>query len=182
MKTNRPELRHPARVGRLVAAGAVLGAVSVPAWAALPASASQSITISTMQTASHGTVLVSGGRTIYTLQPSSTPCTTACLHVWPAVMLTSSQKKAVAGHGVKASALGTVKVSGGRQVTYQGKRLYWYSGDSGPGQVNGNFSDQWGTWAAVVTTAQPSSASSSSPPATSTPTTSSNSGTGGASF
>jgi predicted lipoprotein with Yx(FWY)xxD motif len=185
MKTNRAGTKHPARVGRLLAAGAALGAVSVPAWAGTPAGASQArITVSTMNTSSHGTVLVSGGKTVYTLQPSSTPCTSACLHVWPAVMLASGQKKPIAGHGVKQSNLGTVSVNGGHQVTYQGKRLYWYSGDSGPGQVNGNFTDEWGAWAAVVTTQPSSSSPSSSSPSSSSgsSSTSSNSGTGGASF
>jgi predicted lipoprotein with Yx(FWY)xxD motif len=173
MKTNRPGSTLPTRVGRLVAVGAALGAVAAPVWAGGPAGASQAkIKVSTMMTAGHGTVLDSEGKVVYTLKPSSTPCTSACLHVWPAVMLASSQKKPLAGHGVKASELGSVSVSGGRQATYKGHKLYWYSGDT-PGSVNGNFTDQWGTWADVATVA-PTHASSS------TPTTSAPSG--GASF
>lgn len=198
MKTNRPGSTYSARVGRLVVAGATLGAISVPLWGATPASASHArITISTMNTASDGTVLVSGGKTVYTLQPSSTPCTSACFHIWPPVMLSSGQTKPSAGQGVKASQLSSVHVSGGRQATYEGHRLYWYSGDTGSGQVNGNFTDQWGKWAAVVTaqasassspssgTSSPSSGSSSSNNGSSSTTSgssSSNSGTGGASF
>ena len=51
-----------------------------------------------------------------------------------------------------ASKLGTKTRSGGiRQVTYGGKPLYFFVGDTGTGQVNGNMSDEWGKWAAVVT-------------------------------
>lgn len=175
MKTNRPGSTLPSRLGRLVAVGAVLGAVSVPAWTGAAGASQARVKVSTMKTASHGTVLVSDGKTVYTLKASSTACTSACLHVWPAVMLASSQKKPLAGHGVKASQLGSVRVSGGRQATYKGHRLYWYSGDTS-GSVNGNFTDQWGTWADVAIMAP---SRSSSPPTTSS---SSNAGTGGASF
>lgn len=182
MKTNRRGSRHPARIGRLVVAGAAVGAVAAPALWATPASASHAkkITISTMTT-SKGTVLASKGKTVYTLQPSSTPCTSACFAFWPPVMLASNQKKPNAGHGVQKSQLGSVHVKGGRQATFEGHRLYWFAGDHKSGQVNGNITDKWGKW--VAATMAPAS-SSSSPPTTSSspPTTSSNTGTGGASF
>ncbi|MBO0886560.1 MAG: hypothetical protein J2O38_04130, partial [Acidimicrobiales bacterium] len=167
-----------------------------------PASASHAkITISTMTT-SKGTVLASKGKTVYTLQPSSTPCTTACFHIWPPVMLASGQKTPVAGHGVHKSQLGSVHVKGGRQATFEGHRLYWFVGDKAPGQVNGNFTDTWGKWVAatmVPAAASSSPASSSSSPASSSSGSgssgsgssgsgssssgsSSNSGSGGASF
>lgn len=191
MKTNRRGSTHPARIGRLVVAGAAVGAVAAPALWATPASASHAkITISTMTT-SKGTVLASKGKTVYTLQPSSTPCTSACFAFWPPVMLASSQKTPNAGHGVQKSQLGSVHVNGGRQATFEGHRLYWYAGDHKSGQVNGDITDEWGKWVAATmapasstssppTTSSPST--SSSPPTTSPPTTSSNSGTGGASF
>lgn len=180
MTRNRRGPMHTARVGRLVAAGAALGAVSVPLWAT-PASASRhaKITISTITT-SKGTVLESKGKTVYTLQPSATPCSTACFQIWHPVLLSSGQSKPDAGHGVHKSQLGSVHVKGGRQATFLGHRLYWYIGDKSSGQVNGNITDTWGKW--VAATMAPAASSSSSPPTTSTPTTSSNSGTGGAAF
>jgi Secreted repeat of unknown function len=61
--------------------------------------------------------------------------------------------------------------SGGvRQVTYQGKALYWFSGDTGAGQVNGNVTDEWGKWTSVDSKKVSSSGSS-------TPTTASSGGT-----
>ena len=173
MKTNRWGSMRPARVGRLVAAGAALGAMSVPALGALPASASHAkIKIATMTT-SKGTVLESKGKTVYTLVPSSTPCTTACFKIWPPVMLSSGQTQPLAGQGVQKSQLGSVHVKGGRQATFEGHRLYWFVGDKGPGQVNGNFTDTWGKWIAATAMAPAASTgSASSAPATTAPATS----------
>ena len=40
------------------------------------------------------------------------------------------------GNGLKASLLGTVKRRNGRrQVTYAGRPLYYYVGDTGPGVI-----------------------------------------------
>jgi hypothetical protein len=43
-----------------------------------------------------------------------------------------------------------MKVTGGLQVTYLGKPLYWFFEDKTPGQVKGNVSDTWGKWSDVV--------------------------------
>jgi predicted lipoprotein with Yx(FWY)xxD motif len=53
-----------------------------------------------------------------------------CISVWPAV---TTKAKPVAGAGVRKSLLGTIKLPHGqRQVTYAGRPLYTYVGDSGP--------------------------------------------------
>ena len=44
-------------------------------------------------------------------------------------------------------------------MTYAGKPLYWFSGDTAAGQVHGNVTDTWGKWSAVVT-AKPARSSS----------------------
>jgi len=88
--------------------------------------------------------------------------------------------KATAGTGVSASKLGTVKRSGGAlQVTYSGKPLYWFSGDTGAGQVHGNVTDTWGKWSDVVTA---KSASSSSGSGSTSGSGGSTAGSGGVSF
>jgi len=128
----------------------------------------KAIVVSTTNNTQLGTILVSG-RTVYTLKASKTPCAARCLAIWPELVLPRGVAKAKAGTGVNASKLGTVKRSGGaRQVTYQGKPLYWFSGDAATGQVNGNITDTWGKWSVVVL-AKPTSVSP--PPATNTPTT-----------
>jgi predicted lipoprotein with Yx(FWY)xxD motif len=47
--------------------------------------------------------------------------------------------------------LGTVtRPEGGVQVTYRGRPLYSFSGDTGPGQANGQGIADVGTWGAAV--------------------------------
>jgi predicted lipoprotein with Yx(FWY)xxD motif len=129
------------------------------------AGAAKAVVVSTDKTASMGTVLVSG-KTLYTLMPSQTKCTTQCLKIWPPFVLPAHVTKAQAGTGVNAAKLGTVKRNGVLQVTYSGKPLYFYVGDAGVGQVNGNFTDKWGKWSDIATVkpsgavSQPSSAGS----------------------
>jgi predicted lipoprotein with Yx(FWY)xxD motif len=147
------------------------------ALAAGTAGAQTSSSVSTMKTTKYGTILVSGN-TVYTLQPSKTACTTQCLKIWPEVLLPKGTTKAKAGAGVDASKLGTVKRSNGAlQVTYGGKPLYWFSGDTAHGQVNGNITDTWGKWSVDVTSKAGASSSSSSGSSGG-----SSAGSGGASF
>ncbi len=163
-------------IRRLVVAAGVVGSLlavlGAGAAGAAEHHATKGIVISAAKTKSFGTVLVSGG-TLYTLKASATPCTAACLKIWPAVTLPKGVTKATAGPGVNGAKLGTIKRAGGAlQVTYAGKALYWFSGDKAAGQVRGNVSDKWGKWSAVVTVK----------PATTGSGTGSNSGTGGVAF
>lgn len=136
---------------RVAAAGAV---VALASWGAAASAATKSLEVTTLSTAKFGTILASG-HTVYTLDPSSTPCKSTCLSYWPEVLLPKGQTKAVAGSGVDAAKLGTRKVSGGRlQVTYGGKALYWFSLDKADGQVKGNVRDTWGKWSVVVVSAK----------------------------
>jgi predicted lipoprotein with Yx(FWY)xxD motif len=139
-------LRAVGMAGALFAVGGVS-----TAFAAGTAGAQTSSSVATMKTTKFGTILVSGN-TVYTLQPSKTACTTQCLKIWPEVLLPKGVTKAKAGSGVDASKLGTIKRSGGTlQVTYAGKPLYWFVGDTAHGQVNGNITDAWGKWSVYVT-------------------------------
>jgi predicted lipoprotein with Yx(FWY)xxD motif len=138
-------------LGAITLGGLSAGLVGVAAAGATTNAAAKTVVVSTAKSAKFGTVLVSG-KTLYTLKPSKTACTAACLKVWPALVLPAGQSKATAGSGVTASKLGTKTRSGGiHQVTYGGKPLYFFVGDTGTGQVNGNVSDEWGKWSAVVT-------------------------------
>ncbi len=160
----------------LLLAGAVLATVLSVSMVSAGAAAATSTVVSTTQNSTYGTILVSG-KTVYTLKASKVACTATCLKVWPELLLPKGVKAATAGPGVNAASLGTVKGSDGfRQVTYAGKRLYWFVDDTAPGQVNGNITDKWGKWSVVVT-AKPAHSTSSSG---GTPTSSA--GTGGVSF
>lgn len=145
-----------ASVARSAAAVFAAGGLFASVFAASPAGAAtthspRSLVISTLKTKKFGTVLVSG-KTLYTLKPSKTPCTAKCQQIWPEVLLPKGVTKATAGPGVSASKLGTVKGAGGAlQVTYSGKPLFWFSGDTAPGQVTGNVKDIWGSWSDIGT-------------------------------
>jgi predicted lipoprotein with Yx(FWY)xxD motif len=155
------------RVGRVaVAAFSVAGlsasVVTVSTAGAATRREGKSVTVKTAKVAKFGTVLVSG-KTVYTLKPSGTACTAACLKVWPELVLPAGVTKATAGSGVSASKLGTVTRPGGiLQVTYSGKPLYSFVGDTAAGQVHGDVTDMWGKWSAVVTAKAAKSSSSSS--------------------
>jgi predicted lipoprotein with Yx(FWY)xxD motif len=161
----------------VVAVGGLSGSIlAVNAAGAATSRSAKTVVVSTVKSTKFGKVLASG-KTLYTLKASSTPCTAACLKVWPELVLPKGVKKATAGSGVSTSKLGTVTRSGGvRQVTYGGKPLYWFVGDTANGQVNGNISDEWGKWSAIVT-AKPASGSSSGSSSTAT-----TSGSGGTAF
>ena len=102
-----------------------------------------------------GMVLVDGsGRTLYLFekdQPNQSACTGACVAAWPIDQSSGTPK---AGGGVKASLLGTIRrADGTTQVAYNGHPLYYYSGDSGAGQLNGQGVDAFGAKWFVVTPA-----------------------------
>ena len=87
-----------------------------------------------------GSILVSSsGRTLYEFtrdRPHSNACVKIgqCPQFWPALQTTG---RPIAGPGVRASLLSTIKLPGGaRQVAYAGHALYLYAGDRGPGETS----------------------------------------------
>ena len=100
-----------------------------------------------------GTILVDGsGRTLYLFekdQPNQSACSGACVAAWPVDQSSGTPK---VGSGVKASLLGTIRRGDGTtQVTYNHHPLYYYSGDSQPGQQNGQGVNAFGaTWFVVA--------------------------------
>ena len=94
-------------------------------------------------------IVVDGrGRTVYMFTADTGGTATCakvdpqCPKLWPAF---TSKGAPRAGKGIKASLLGTTKGAGGKtQVTYNRHPLYYYSGDSKPGEVKGQrFYDLW---------------------------------------
>ena len=96
-----------------------------------------------------GTILVDqDGKTLYLFEADSmnkSNCSGGCLSLWPAVM---ANGKTTAGSGVSAGMIGTA--TGSSQVTYAGHPLYWFAGDTAPGDTNGEgLTDFGGAWYAV---------------------------------
>jgi len=110
------------------------------------------VTVSTTRNAALGKILVGAdGRTLYHTSAdkmSLVQCTGSCAVRWPPLVI-SSRVRPIAGPGVTASLLGTVRRSDGRlQVTYRGRPLYRFSGDTKAGDVNGQ--GVGGTWYALT--------------------------------
>jgi predicted lipoprotein with Yx(FWY)xxD motif len=117
-------------------------------------SAKPSTSFSTANVSGVGTVVVDGsGKTVYILTSdghNNVPCTdgSGCTGLWPDLPLPKGSSGARAGTGVKASLLGTKKLSDGETYpTYNGWLMYEYAGDSGPGQAKGQGIKSFGgTW------------------------------------
>lgn len=135
---------------------AVIAAVG--AGGAMAASSAMHSTAASVKVADNpkfGKVLVaSNGKTLYRYTVDSkgvNRCTgdPTCAKYWPQLLVKSGVKP-VAGTGVNASLLGTIKAkSGMRQVTYAGFPLYFFAGDSKAGQTSGQGFDK--TWYVVNT-------------------------------
>jgi predicted lipoprotein with Yx(FWY)xxD motif len=118
--------------------------------------------VSTADVGNLGTVLVdTSGMTLYLFESdtgSKSTCTGSCADTWPPLETTGAP---TAAGQADASLLGTIaRLDGGTQVTYNGHPVYLYSGDSAPGQDNGEGIG--GVWYAVTTAGAPARESSAS--------------------
>jgi predicted lipoprotein with Yx(FWY)xxD motif len=104
------------------------------------AQAAAQATVQVATNPAYGPILTdSSGSTLYIFTqdvPGLSRCTGACAKVWPP-LLVGTGTTPTAGPGVTGK-IGTMHRSdGGTQVTINGQPLYTYSGDSAPGQTNG---------------------------------------------
>lgn len=118
----------------LVALALLGAAVSAPKAALVPAAGGQVLTARQIDGAN---VLTNAeGLTLYSFAPDSatkSACYGSCAAYWPPV-----SGNVTAGSGVTGK-IGTIKrTGGGTQATYDGRPLYTYIGDHGPGQDAGN--------------------------------------------
>jgi predicted lipoprotein with Yx(FWY)xxD motif len=99
-----------------------------------------------------GRILVDqDGKTLYLFEADAinkSNCSGGCATVWPPI---TTSETATAGSGVSAKLIGTtMRPDGSSQVTYAGHPLYWYEGDTNPGDTNGEgLTDFGGSWDAV---------------------------------
>ncbi len=142
------KLGVPVAAGLLATAcGSAAGSTTAgSAAAATPASGSATATVIESHGGSAGSFLTNGsGRAVYLWAADSmnkSTCSGACAGAWPPVTTTG---KVTAADGAKSADLGTITRSdGSKQVTYDGHALYYFAGDSGPGQTHGQGSDSFG--------------------------------------
>lgn len=93
-----------------------------------------------------GTVVVDGtGRTVYAFgndRPNDPTCYGTCAATWLPVLATGDP---AGGIGIDVAAARTVdRRDGGTQVTYRGKPLYHYAGDTAPRAATGQGLTQYG--------------------------------------
>ena len=126
-----------------------------------PGSTGSAITIKTANMTVKGksiTALVnSQGMTLYynTSDTTSSVCSGGCASAWPPVISTSVPSPASTLPGT----LSLLTDANGSQVTYNGHPLYTYSGDTAPGQVNGEGVN--GVWFVAPTNLAATSGSNS---------------------
>jgi predicted lipoprotein with Yx(FWY)xxD motif len=115
----------------LLAAAALASSAS-----ASPAAADATATVS-VRSSDFGRIVFDGrGRALYAFtrdKGARSRCSGACAAAWPPLYARGPLR---AGAGAERSLLGTTRRSDGRrQVTYDGRPLYYYVGDRKPGQV-----------------------------------------------
>jgi predicted lipoprotein with Yx(FWY)xxD motif len=123
-----------------------------------PAATAPAITTAAPATGGEATVVVAdsdlgqivtaaNGMTVYLFMPDaqgSPTCTDSCAQAWPPLTVDDANQ-VTAGVGVDAALLGTAEhPTSGTQVTYNRSPLYFFSGDSAPGDTNGQ--GQGGVW------------------------------------
>lgn len=140
------KLGVPVAAGLLAAAcGTAAASQSSGSQPSGSASGSTTGTVIMTHPGSAGTFLTSGGRSVYLWAAdgmNKSNCSGACAGAWPPVL---AHGKVTASNGAKPSDLGTIaRPGGGQQVTYDGHPLYFFAGDSGAGQTNGQGSDSFG--------------------------------------
>jgi predicted lipoprotein with Yx(FWY)xxD motif len=131
----------------LVAATAFALAACTAAGSGSPAPSSGAAVELTVSHTDAGDALAgAGGMTLYILtdDPDGTStCTSgSCASTWPALKGDGSQVEA--GPGITGTFGTATWPDGTRQVTHNGQPLYYYSGDSAPGEASGEGSG--GVW------------------------------------
>ena len=93
-----------------------------------------------MATTGLGVVLTgANGLTLYTHAgdtATSSTCSGSCLAAWPPLTVASAQQ-AAAAPGVDGRLATFTRPEGSIQVTYDGQPLYYWQGDTKPGDVTG---------------------------------------------
>jgi predicted lipoprotein with Yx(FWY)xxD motif len=105
-----------------------------------------SATVKAATVTGHGSVLVGGsnGMTLYMFDKDSpgsgtSACTGGCLTTWPALTVPAGTTPTLAS-GVSGQLATFTRADGqGIQVTFNGHPLHFYSGDTKPGDANGNY-------------------------------------------
>ena len=116
--------------------GTLAVAAALTPIATAPANAGRPVTVKP-GTSDYGRILVDGrGFALYAFTRDGrarSQCSGACARAWPPYVARGALEQ---GAGTAAGRLGvTRRADGRRQVTFDGRPLYYYAGDRRPGQV-----------------------------------------------
>ena len=118
---------------------------STPGGSALATASSAPVQVQVEQSGLGPILTDQNGRTLYAFthdKDGTSSCTGQCIATWPAL---AGRQGATAGAGIDSSLLSqTTQAEGTVQATYNSWPLYYYVGDSGPGDVDGQQVD--GVW------------------------------------
>jgi predicted lipoprotein with Yx(FWY)xxD motif len=132
-------------------------AVAAPTLSKAPTPAASGTALAVRQT-SLGTILTDGrGFTLYAFDAdkgTTSNCSGACATAWPSDTATGTDPQV--GSGATRSVVGrTTRADGTTQLTYAGRPLYLFRGDSAPGSTSGDGSTAFGArWDALTATGQ----------------------------
>src|SRR5262249_8095671 len=125
---------------RRVTAVAILGLVAASVALAGPSTGAVTVKVSPSSALGTKFLVNAKGLSLYHFVPETKgtiKCTGACATDWPPLTVAAGVKP-VAGAGLTAKKLGTIRRPDGRmQVTYNGLALYRYSDDHAAGQLEG---------------------------------------------
>ena len=120
--------------------GGAYGAYGAGANATTPTTAASGPLVATKTTAKGSVLVDASGMTLYRFDKDSgttIACTAACAGTWPPLTAPSGTTTVAAAAGIDQLAL-VARPDGGQQVTHANHPLYRYSGDTKPGDVNGD--------------------------------------------
>jgi predicted lipoprotein with Yx(FWY)xxD motif len=152
-----------ARVAVPVAAAALVATActsshkaAAPAGPSAAGSSASSVTVKTQAGPAGSYLADASGRALYLFASdtrSTSSCTGACAAAWPPL---TAKGSVTASDGAASSDIATItRPDGAKQVTYAGHPLYYFAGDSGAGQTNGQGVDGFGAlWWLVAPSGQ----------------------------
>ena len=121
----------------------------------LPARPNQPILATALRvgrSSEHGAYLTDEtGRALYLFEEDSlnrSTCYNACATVWPPLLAVHGAPATAADSAVQKKMIGSfTRRDGTTQITYNGRPLYYYTGDRAPGDTKGqDLTDRFGEW------------------------------------
>ncbi|HEY6539314.1 MAG TPA: hypothetical protein VIZ18_00175 [Ktedonobacteraceae bacterium] len=115
-------------------------AATTPAAVATTPAATSAVMTATATVKGQSTTILTNaqGKTLYYFKPdtpTTSACTGGCAGAWPPLLFTGSGSPTSAA--TLPGTLSAVTTANGNQIEYNGHPLYTYSGDTAPGQTNG---------------------------------------------